>query len=95
MDELPRLPVVRGDRLDVVASTTIHRFHRDLPPSPALGYNGMTYLGPTVEHRAGTPLRLRFANRMTTHPLAADMDTTLHGVDESFRTSPPSSRNNP
>ncbi|MFJ2837622.1 multicopper oxidase family protein [Nocardia sp. NPDC087230] len=91
VDELPRLPVVRGDRLDVVASTTIHRFHRDLPPSPALGYNGMTYLGPTVEHRAGTPLRLRFANRMTTHPLAADMDTTLHGVDESFRTSPPSS----
>ena len=87
VDELPRLPVVRGDRLDVVASTTIHRFHRDLPPSPALGYNGMTYLGPTVEHRAGTPLRLRFANRMTTHPLAADMD----GVDESFRTSPPSS----
>ncbi|MFD5177879.1 multicopper oxidase family protein [Nocardia sp. NPDC058379] len=91
VDELPRLPVVRGDRLDLVAATTSHRFHRDLPESPALGYNGSTYLGPTVEHRAGTPLRLRFANRMSAHPLAADMDTTLHGVAESFRSAPPSS----
>ncbi|MET9211430.1 MULTISPECIES: multicopper oxidase family protein [unclassified Nocardia] len=91
VDELPRLPVVRGDRLDLVAATTSHRFHRDLPESPALGYNGSTYLGPTIEHRAGTPLRLRFANRMSAHPLAADMDTTLHGVAESFRAAPPSS----
>lgn len=91
VDEMRRSPVVRGDRLDLVASTTSHRFHRDLPESQALGYNGMTYLGPIIEHRAGTPLRLRFANRMATHPLAADMDTSLHGVDESFRTAPPSS----
>ncbi|MFI6219256.1 multicopper oxidase family protein [Nocardia salmonicida] len=91
VDEMPRLPVVRGDRLELVAETATHRFHRDLPPSPSLGYNGMSYLGPTIEHPAGTPLRLRFANRMTTHPLAADMDTSLHGVAESFRTVPPSS----
>ncbi|MET8650500.1 multicopper oxidase family protein [Nocardia aurea] len=91
VDELPRLPVVRGDRLDLVASSTTHRFHRDLPESPALGYNGMSYLGPTVEHPAGRPLRVRFTNRMGAHPFAADMDTSLHGVSERFRTEPPAS----
>nr|WP_280346543.1 multicopper oxidase domain-containing protein [Nocardia neocaledoniensis] len=91
VDELPRLPVLRGDRLELVAGTTTHRFHRDLPASPSLGYNGMSYLGPTIEHRVGTPLRLRFENRMSVHPLAADMDTSLHGVAESFRAAPPAS----
>ncbi|WP_280303591.1 multicopper oxidase family protein [Nocardia neocaledoniensis] len=91
VDELPRLPVLRGDRLELVAGTTTHRFHRDLPESPALGYNGMSYLGPTIEHPVGTPLRVRFENRMGVHPLAADMDTTLHGVAESFRAAPPAS----
>ncbi|UGT55336.1 multicopper oxidase family protein [Nocardia asteroides] len=91
VDELPRLPVLRGGRLELVAGTTTHRFHRDLPESPALGYNGMSCLGPTIEHPVGTPLRLRFENRMGEHPLAADMDTTLHGVAESFRAAPPAS----
>ncbi|MFG3619283.1 hypothetical protein [Nocardia sp. NPDC047654] len=91
VDELPRLPVVRGDHHELVAASTTHRFHRDLPESPALGYNGMSYLGPTIEHPAGRPLSVRFTNRMGGHPFAADMDTTVHGVTERFRTDPPSS----
>ncbi|MGN2637834.1 multicopper oxidase family protein [Nocardia takedensis] len=90
VDDLPPIPVTRGDRLDLLASSTTHRFHRDLPESPAFGYNGMSYLGPTVEHHAHTPLRVRFANRLGAHPFAADLDTSVHGVAESFRTRTPS-----
>ncbi|MFR9749669.1 multicopper oxidase family protein [Nocardia sp. 004] len=89
VDELPRLPFLRGDRLDLAATTTTHRFHRDLADSPALGYGGMSYLGPTIERRVDEPLHLQFRNRVATHPFAADIDTTLYGVDQSFRTIPP------
>ncbi|WP_051194247.1 multicopper oxidase family protein [Nocardia jiangxiensis] len=90
-DEMPRLPVLRGDDLELNAATTTHRFHRDLGPSPALGYGGMEYLGPTIEHRVDEPLTLRFGNRIGTHPFTADLDTTVHGVGERYRTSPPCS----
>ncbi|MEV5837663.1 multicopper oxidase domain-containing protein [Nocardia sp. NPDC052112] len=91
VDELPRLPILHGSEIELTASTTIHRFHRDLPESPAFGYNGMSYLGPVIEHRAGQPLTATFVNRLGTHPFAADIDTTLHGVEEKYRSTPPSS----
>ncbi|MEU0542124.1 multicopper oxidase domain-containing protein [Nocardia sp. NPDC005978] len=89
VDDLPRLPVISGRELHVTAATTTHRFHRDLPESPAMGYSGMDYLGPTIEHRAGTPLTVRFRNELGPHPFAADLDTTVHGVHDGFRTAPP------
>ncbi|WP_067702507.1 multicopper oxidase family protein [Nocardia jejuensis] len=89
VDELPRPPVVSGRELELTATTTTHRFHRDLAESPAMGYGGMSYLGPTIEHRAGTPLTVRFANNLGEHPFAADIDTTVHGVSEAFRSAPP------
>lgn len=91
VDELPCPPVVTGSHLDLVATTTSHRFHRDMPAVPAFGYNDQTYLGPTVEHEAGRPLTVRFRNRLGAHPFAADIDTTLHGVPESYRTTVPAS----
>ncbi|MTE17347.1 multicopper oxidase domain-containing protein [Nocardia sp. CT2-14] len=91
VDELPTLPVLRGDHLDLVAASTRHRFHRDMGEVPALGYGGETYLGPTIERRVDEPLTVRFVNRIGAHPFAADMDTSLHGVAESYRTSPPCS----
>lgn len=91
VDELPRLPVLRGSELDLVASTTSHRFHRDLPESPAFGYNDLSYLGPVIEHRTGAPLTVTFSNRLGAHPLAADIDMSVHGAQESYRTDPPSS----
>ncbi|WP_216892957.1 multicopper oxidase family protein [Nocardia alni] len=91
VDRMPLLPVVRGDHLNLVAASTTHRFHRDLGRSSALGYGGMEYLGPTIEHRVDEPLRIHFTNQLGAHPFARDMDTTLHGVGESYRTSPPCS----
>ncbi|MGV9408851.1 multicopper oxidase family protein [Nocardia sp. NPDC003693] len=90
VDELPRLPVLSGRELELTAATTTHRFHRDLPESPAMGYSGQSYLGPTIEHRAGTPLTVRFVNELGAHPFAADLDTSVHGVSEHYRDAPPS-----
>ncbi|MBB5917811.1 FtsP/CotA-like multicopper oxidase with cupredoxin domain [Nocardia transvalensis] len=91
VDDLPVLPVVRGDRLDLAAASTTHRFHRDFGEVPALGYGGESYLGPTVEHRVDEPLTVRFANTLGPHPFSADIDTSMHGVAESYRTKPPCS----
>lgn len=90
VDELPRLPVLSGRELELTAATTTHRFHRDLAESPAMGYGGLDYLGPTIEHRADTPLTVRFVNQLGAHPFSADIDTTVHGVAADFRTAPPS-----
>lgn len=91
VEELPRLPILRGSDLELIATSTMHRFHRDLPESPAFGYNGMSYLGPVIEHRVHQPLSAKFINRLSVHPFAADIDTSLHGVQDSYRTTPPSS----
>ncbi|MBF6353840.1 multicopper oxidase domain-containing protein [Nocardia higoensis] len=91
VDELPRIPVVRGSRLEIDASTTTHKFHRDLPEAPAFGYSGQSYLGPTIEHHRDEPLHVRFSNTIESHPFAADLDTSIHGVQESWRTAPPTS----
>ncbi len=91
VDDMPLLPVVHGDHLNLAAASTTHRFHRDLGRSSAFGYGGMEYLGPTIEHRVDEPLRIHFTNRLGVHPFARDMDTSLHGVGESYRTSPPCS----
>ncbi len=48
-EQLPPLPVLGGTAVEVHASSTMHVFHPDLPASPALGYGGMDYLGPTIE----------------------------------------------
>lgn len=91
VEQLPRLPVLTGSQLELRATSTTHRFHRDLEPSPALAYGGMDYLGPTVEAHTGDPLTVSYRNDIGAHPLAADFDTTLHGVSEEDRTSVPTS----
>ncbi len=90
-DDLPRLPVLTGSSLELRSASTTHRFHRDLGPSPALAYGGMDYLGPTVEAHSGDPMTVAYRNEIGVHPLAADFDTTLHGVTEQDRTSVPTS----
>lgn len=91
VDPLPRLPVLTGPHLELRATSTTHRFHRDLEPSPTLAYGGMGYLGPTVETASGDPLTVSYRNEIGVHPLAADFDTTLHGVTEQDRTAVPTS----
>lgn len=89
VDELPRLPILRGTTIDLTASVTSHSSHRDLPPSGALAYSGADYLGPTVEARSGTPTTFSLTNDIGTHPLGKDMDMTLHGMQENYREHPP------
>ncbi|WP_277835455.1 multicopper oxidase family protein [Speluncibacter jeojiensis] len=91
VDELPPLPVIGGSRLDIDAVSATHRFHRDFAPAPTLAYSGMDYLGPTIEAQRGAPTTVRFVNRITTHPLASDMDMSLSHVTGSDRTDPPTS----
>jgi len=44
--------------------TTVHRFHRDLPPSPVWTYDGHLP-GPTIEVRRGVPLEVRWDNGLS------------------------------
>ncbi|RVW00962.1 multicopper oxidase family protein [Rhodococcus spongiicola] len=91
VDELPLLPVITGSELELRAASTVHRFHRDLDPSPTLAYGGMDYLGPTIEAHSGDPLTVAYRNEIGVHPLAGDFDTSLHGVTEQDRTAVPTS----
>ncbi|MFD4265793.1 multicopper oxidase family protein [Rhodococcus sp. NPDC058481] len=90
-DQLPLLPSLTGTAFEVRAASALHRFHADLDPSPSLGYGGMDYLGPTIEAHAGEPTTVAFHNGITTHPFAADFDTSLHGLSERDRTEIPTS----
>ncbi len=84
-------PKLAGSDLELRAASSMHRFHPDLAPSPSLGYGGMDYLGPTIEAHVEQSLTLRYANDITTHPLAADVDSRLHGLSDNDRTQVPTS----
>ncbi len=65
-----------------------HSFHSSLGAVPTWGYGGFPYLGPTFEVTRGTPVRITAVNNLGSHPLAASLDTTLHGVKASDATNP-------
>ncbi|WP_330153666.1 multicopper oxidase family protein [Rhodococcus chondri] len=91
VDELPILPHLDGATRAIDAVSTMHRFHRDLPPGPALAYGDGSYLGPVITARRGHETTVGYRNRIETHPFAADFDTSLHGVTEDDRTDVPTS----
>jgi spore coat protein A len=67
MDALPvpnRLVVTEPGRLTIPLRTGLHRYHRDLPPSPVWTFDG-TVPGPTIEVERGVPLEVRWENRLT------------------------------
>lgn len=88
-DRLPILPTMSGTRIDVQASSTMHSFHADLAPSPALAYSGADYLGATIEAHVDQPTTIAFRNAVTVHPFAVDVDPSLHGLSERDRTQVP------
>lgn len=88
VDPMPVPPVVTGQEIDLVARTTSHRFHSAWSRSTAFGYGDQSYLGPTIEARAGATTTLTFRNQLGTHPFAADIDTSLHGATDADRTAP-------
>lgn len=91
VDELPRPQALDGESIDLAARTGSHQFHRDLPSAMTLGYGASGYLGPTIEAHSGVRTTLTFRNEITTHPHAADIDTSLHGLTEEVRTNIPTS----
>ena len=93
VDELPRPRVISGTGTTLSLDAAVHRhqFHRDFDAVPSLGFGGDHYLGPTIECHVGEALTLNFTNRLERHPLADDMDTSIHGVTEDHRLAPPSS----
>jgi FtsP/CotA-like multicopper oxidase with cupredoxin domain len=66
-----------------------YSFHSNLGEGPSLGYGGASILGPTIEVTRGTPLSMKVTNNIVgDHPLLQAVDTELHGVQESDKTSP-------
>ena len=90
-DELPRLPVLSGSAIELDAHSGAHSFHADLAPAPTFGYGELDYLGPTIESVQGQPWTLRYTNSTDGNPLAADIDTSLHGMSENDRHLTPTS----
>jgi spore coat protein A len=54
-----------------------HQAHRDLPPTPMWGYNGM-WPGPTFEVRKGQPISVKWTNQLPTKHFLP-LDYTIHG----------------
>ncbi|MGZ6825908.1 MAG: multicopper oxidase family protein [Mycobacteriales bacterium] len=92
-EQLPVPPVLDRRAGGVVALDEVdglHRFAAALPSTPTFGYVPTTdpatpegsdaYLGPTIEAGRGHPLTVVVRNRLTSHPLAAFVDTSLEGV---------------
>ncbi len=91
VDELPILRRIDSATVSIDATTTTHSFHRDLAPGPALAYGDRSYLGPVIVAKRGRETAIEYRNRITTHPFAADFDTSLHGLGEHDRTAVPTS----
>ncbi|MGC5258125.1 multicopper oxidase family protein [Gordonia sp. DT218] len=94
VDDLPVPKVITSsptEPIEMVARSTTTRFHRDQPRVPAMGYNDETYHGPTIEAHVDEQTTLHYRSELGRHTFAADLDTTLHGVSESYRSSPPTS----
>lgn len=53
--------------------------HRDIPPTPLWGYDGL-FPGPTFETRRGEPLLIEWANALPTKHFLP-IDHTLHGAE--------------
>jgi FtsP/CotA-like multicopper oxidase with cupredoxin domain len=86
VDPLPSIPRMTTQELAATGlpmRSKHHRFHRDLGETPTFAYAtdpGITYLGPIVIARRGTPVTYLASNLLGPHPLG--VDTEIHGPDE-------------
>jgi len=90
-EQLPIPAVVNakaGGTFSLPMAAGFQRFHSALPLTPAWGYGGMPYLGPTFEVKRGVPITVTARNNLGAHPLAFAIDTTLHGAVEADKTTP-------
>ena len=61
---------------DISIAEAPHTFHRDLPPSPVWGYNGI-YPGPTFYARYGEPVLTRFRNNLPANHVGFGMPSVI------------------
>jgi len=89
-DPLPIPPVATAgsnltypgaDYYEISMARATHQFHGKLPFTPAYGYGGASYLGPTIVARKGTPVVIKFTNNLPRGPhlLNSAIDTTIMG----------------
>ncbi|GAB2528286.1 multicopper oxidase family protein [Nocardia heshunensis] len=86
VDELPIIET-RSVAGELVATSGVHRYHRDLPETRSWGF-GRPVLGPNLEAQRDQVARISFRNELGTHVLAPHVDLTMHGVTELDRTDP-------
>jgi spore coat protein A, manganese oxidase len=86
VDRLPLMPtitpraVAQGVPLyEVTMRPFEQRLHRDLPPTPLWGYNGM-FPGPTFDVRRGRPIAVDWKNDLPSKHLLA-IDPVIHGAE--------------
>ncbi|MBS4752226.1 multicopper oxidase domain-containing protein [Nocardioides sp. zg-ZUI104] len=87
-DTMPVPQVIDSSDVTVTARNTMHRFHRDWDRVPSFAYGDETHLGPTLISHRDQPWRLRTRNELGAHPLAKDVDHSLHNVPHDFGTRP-------
>lgn len=87
-DPLPVPPRWNPSGRTISMKESLHKFHRDMPAVPSWGYGGMSHLGPTLEVTRGQKGAITFANELGRHPMARDIDLSLHGAQELDKTMP-------
>ncbi|MCP2293280.1 Multicopper oxidase [Nocardia amikacinitolerans] len=85
-DPLP-IPETRPAAGELVATSGVHRYHRDLPETRTWGFS-RPVLGPTLEAHRGSPAHITFRNELGPHVLAAHVDTGMHATTDLDRTDP-------
>lgn len=80
-EQLPILPSASASAIGtLVAHSAQHSFHSQLGPAATFAYGDLTNLGPTLEAVRGKPARITVVNETGPHPLAASIDTAIHGA---------------
>jgi spore coat protein A len=86
VDRLSIPPVIRaekpGEPIEIEMRQVRQKVHRDLPPTTVWGYNG-SWPGPTIEARAGSPLKVKWISRLPERHFLP-IDTTIHGAEASL-----------
>ncbi len=66
------------DYYEITMSGAMHKFHSQLAAGPTYAYAPMPYLGPTIEAKKGTPVKVKWVNNLPlTHPVQTAIDPTV------------------
>jgi spore coat protein A len=79
---IPAVAKSTGRKYRIEMRRILAKLHRDLPPTPMWAYGG-SVPGPTIETRAGEPVRIEWVNALP-HRHFLPIDHTLHGAEASL-----------